>query len=191
MNACSLTTSSGMASTGSSGAAAQLETSKTGIPKAPFVHDVEAHLGGVDEDAEPHLRAFQETMSRYKMMEVDRQQRRRALEEKIPEMRKTLSMVQHLKEKRVSGTEAKTRRLSLTSYQDAAETLETHFELNDTLYAKATIKPVDTVNLWLGVSAVGTIGKGGNVLIPPQRRHRPMSCFPTPSRRPFPSCNRG
>jgi hypothetical protein len=38
--------------------------------------------------------------------------------------------------------------------QDASETLETHFELNDTLYSKAIIKPVDSVNLWLGVSVV-------------------------------------
>jgi hypothetical protein len=28
----------------------------------------------------------------------------------------------------------------------------THFELNDTLYAKAKIEPVESVNLWLGVS---------------------------------------
>jgi hypothetical protein len=89
-----------MASIG--GSKAKLETSKSGIPKAPFIHDVEAHLGGAEEDAEPHLRTFQETMSRYKMMEVDRQQRKRALEEKIPEMKKTLAMVHHLKEKRVS-----------------------------------------------------------------------------------------
>jgi hypothetical protein len=90
-----------MASTSSS-SNAKLEVSKTGIPKAPFIHDVEAHLGGPEEDAEPHLRTFQETMSKYKMMEVDRQQRKRALEEKIPEMKKTLAVIQHLKEKRVS-----------------------------------------------------------------------------------------
>ncbi|UZJ54185.1 hypothetical protein CBS101457_003505 [Exobasidium rhododendri] len=124
-----------MASTVS--AKSTLETSKTGIPKAPFIHDVEAHLGGPDEDAEPHLRTFQETMSRYKMMEVDRQQRKRALEDKIPEMKKTLSMVHHLKEKR-----------------DSSETMETHFELNDTLYAKAHIRPVDSVNLWLGANVM-------------------------------------
>lgn len=86
----------------SSVASRQLEISKSGIPKAPFITDVEAHLGGADEDAEPHLRKFQETMSKYKMMEVDRQQRKRALEEKIPEMKKTLTMVEHIKSKRVS-----------------------------------------------------------------------------------------
>lgn len=79
----------------------KVETSKTGIPKAPFIEDVEAHLGGADEDAEPHLRKFQETMSKYKMMEGDRRQRLSALEDKIPDIKKTLQMVEHLRSKRV------------------------------------------------------------------------------------------
>ena len=37
-----------------------LEMSASGIPKAPFIEDVEAHLGGPEEEAEPHLRKFQE-----------------------------------------------------------------------------------------------------------------------------------
>ena len=35
--------------------------------------------------------------------------------------------------------------------QDDAEPLETSFELNDTLFAKANIEKVDEVYLWLGV----------------------------------------
>ncbi|MCO5598672.1 hypothetical protein L7F22_052769 [Adiantum nelumboides] len=114
-----------------------LEMSASGIPKAPFIEDVEAHLGGPEEEAEPHLRKFQETMSKYKMMEMDRKQRQRALQEKIPDIEKTLSMVQHLQSKK-----------------EAEEELETHFELNDTLYAKATIPPVESVNLWLGANVM-------------------------------------
>ena len=79
-----------------------IETSASGIPKAPFIEDVEAHLGGPEEEAEPHLRKFQETMSKYKMMEMDRKQRQRALQEKIPDIEKTLSMVRHLQSKKVS-----------------------------------------------------------------------------------------
>lgn len=79
-----------------------LETSASGIPKAPFIEDVEAHLGGPEEEAEPHLRKFQETMSKYKMMEMDRKQRQRALQDKIPDIEKTLSMVQHLQSKKVN-----------------------------------------------------------------------------------------
>ena len=37
--------------------------------------------------------------------------------------------------------------------QDDAEPLETSFELNDTLFAKANIEKVDEVYLWLGVRA--------------------------------------
>jgi hypothetical protein len=35
--------------------------------------------------------------------------------------------------------------------QDDDEPLETSFELNDTLFAKANIEKVDEVYLWLGV----------------------------------------
>lgn len=37
--------------------------------------------------------------------------------------------------------------------QDDAEPLETSFELNDTLFAKANIEKVNEVYLWLGVSS--------------------------------------
>lgn len=123
-------------STGKEAGRAALETSRGGIPQAPFIEDVAAHLGGTDEDAEPHLRKLQETMSKYKMMEVDRRQRQRALDDKIPDIQKTLAMAEHLREK-----------------WEAKEVLETHFELNDTLYARARIDPLDSVNLWLGVRA--------------------------------------
>lgn len=43
-------------------------------------------------------------------------------------------------------------RSNTTPCQDAKETLDTHFELNDTLYARARIEPLESVNLWLGVS---------------------------------------
>ncbi|PWN92323.1 Prefoldin, subunit 3 [Acaromyces ingoldii] len=115
----------------------KVEVTKSGIPKAPFITDVVAHLGGPDEPVEPHLRKFQETMQKYKLMETDRFQRKRALEEKVPDIKKTLDMVMLLKEKK-----------------EAEEALDTHFELNDTLYAKATIPPVETVHLWLGANVM-------------------------------------
>lgn len=39
--------------------------------------------------------------------------------------------------------------------QADAEPIETTFELNDTLYAKAEIPPSEEVYLWLGVSISG------------------------------------
>lgn len=74
-------------------------------------------------------------MSKYKFMELNTAQRRSGLEDKIPDIRKTLQMVQFLR-----------------NQKEATETIETTFELNDTLYAKANLDPVDTVHLWLGVS---------------------------------------
>lgn len=96
---------------------------------------MQEYLGGPDEEVEPTLKKFQETMSKYKFMELNTAQRRRGLEEKIPDIRKTLQMVNFLKDKK-----------------DDPEPIETTFELNDTLYAKATLDPTDTVHLWLGVS---------------------------------------
>jgi hypothetical protein len=44
---------------------------------------------------------------------------------------------------------------SFFQYEDSDEPIETTFELNDTLWANATIKSTKTVNLWLGVTFNG------------------------------------
>lgn len=64
-------------------------------------------------------------------------QRRKVLEEKIPEIEKTIAMVDLLTEK-----------------QDSQEPLYTDFELNDTLYAKAKIEATGSVYLWLGANVM-------------------------------------
>ncbi|CBQ74012.1 related to prefoldin subunit 3 [Sporisorium reilianum SRZ2] len=115
----------------------KVETNSRGIPHAPFISNVQEYLGGPDEEVEPTLKKFQETMSKYKFMELNTAQRRRGLEEKIPDIRKTLQMVTFLKAKK-----------------DDPESIETTFELNDTLYAKAKLDPVDTVHLWLGANVM-------------------------------------
>jgi hypothetical protein len=43
---------------------------------------------------------------------------------------------------------------SYPSIQPDAEPLETTFELNDTLYAKALVPPTDEVYLWLGANVM-------------------------------------
>ena len=68
-------------------------------------------------------------------MEVNMLQRRKVLEEKIPEIEKTIAMVDFLVEK-----------------QESDEPVYTDYELNDTLYAKAKVEASGTVYLWLGVS---------------------------------------
>lgn len=73
-------------------------------------------------------------------MEVNMLQRKRNLDAKIPEIRKTLEMVQFLQSEAEEGDEEKE--------------IETMYELNDTLYATANIKPTGKVCLWLGVSLI-------------------------------------
>lgn len=70
-------------------------------------------------------------------------QRRASLEEKIPDIRKTLDMVEYLQEKEDID--------DLTDAEDSRKPLKTTFELNDTLFAEAELDDSDTVFLWLGV----------------------------------------
>ncbi|KKK18331.1 hypothetical protein P175DRAFT_0528704 [Aspergillus ochraceoroseus IBT 24754] len=115
------------------------ETNPRGIPVAPFVDNVAEYVSSRAE-VEPTLRSFQEMISKYQFMEVNTQRRGQGLREKIPDIKKTLEMVKFLKMRRDNNGDA----------------LETNFELNDTLYARATIDPADTeeVYLWLGANVM-------------------------------------
>jgi prefoldin subunit 5 len=79
-------------------------------------------------------------ISKYQFMEVNTQRRATGLREKIPDIKKTLEMVKFLRIRRDNNSAA----------------LETNFELNDTLYARATVDPADTeeVYLWLGANVM-------------------------------------
>jgi len=59
------------------------------------------------------------------------------LRSSIPDMQKTLDTVKFLESK-----------------QGQEDDIETRFELNDTLFATASITPTDEVFLWLGVSSL-------------------------------------
>ena len=107
-------------------------------------------------------------------MESNLSQRRRGLEEKIPDITKTLDVVKFLQNRRVGNlvsfdydrTKLQKERASNPDEQDggdledldesslSSKPLTTTFELNDTLYAHAELEDTDTVYLWLGVSAL-------------------------------------
>jgi prefoldin subunit 5 len=70
-------------------------------------------------------------------MEVNTQRRAQGLREKIPDISKTLDTVQFLQ-----------------SRDEGAEDLETYFELNDTLFAKAKVQKTEEVYLWLGANVM-------------------------------------
>ncbi|KAL2000259.1 hypothetical protein VTN02DRAFT_3353 [Thermoascus thermophilus] len=132
-----------MADKGPSGARAQTQTNPRGIPVAPFVDNVTDYVSS-RADVEPTLRSFQEMISKYQFMEVNTTRRAQGLRDKIPDIRRTLETVRFLKARRESDSTAST------------EPIQTHFELNDTLYAKATVDPADTdeVYLWLGANVM-------------------------------------
>lgn len=111
------------------------------------------------EDVEPTLRRFQEMISKYQFMEQNLQRRVSGLDEKLPDIQKTLDTVKFLQTRRPGAkksTDDEDDELASDGDDDDegddGEAIETTFELNDTLYAKATIPPTDEVHLWLGVS---------------------------------------
>ncbi|KAJ5493043.1 Prefoldin subunit 3 [Penicillium diatomitis] len=116
------------------------QTNARGIPVAPFVDNVSDYVSS-REDVEPTLRSFQEMISKYQFMEVNTQRRGQGLREKIPDIQKTLEMVRFLKMRKQSSSDAD---------------LETNFELNDTLYARASVSTADMeeVYLWLGANVM-------------------------------------
>ncbi|KAL0081855.1 Prefoldin subunit-domain-containing protein [Phycomyces blakesleeanus] len=114
----------------------KMETNPRGIPRSPFVERVEDYVSEA-EPVEVVLKKFQEAVSKYKFMEVNLLQRRKVLEEKIPEIEKTLAMVGFLTEKQATD-----------------EPVYTDFELNDTLYAQAKLEATNSVYLWLGANVM-------------------------------------
>jgi prefoldin subunit 5 len=89
-------------------------------------------------------------------MQVNTERRAVGLREKIPDIQKTLDTVKFLKTRDVcfvsSGCDVKCS--ELTCVQADAEPLETTFELNDTLYAKAEVPATEEVYLWLGANVM-------------------------------------
>ncbi|KIH89034.1 hypothetical protein SPBR_07646 [Sporothrix brasiliensis 5110] len=152
-----------------------VHTNPRGIPQAPFVDKVEDYVTS-REDVEPTLRRFQEMISKYQFMESNLQRRVSGLDEKLPDIQKTLDTVRFLQTRRPGAKKSAGDNDDdeLASDEDDDENdegaaIETTFELNDTLYAKATIPPTDEVHLWLGgrkqIRAIILTGAQANVML--------------------------
>ncbi|RDL32536.1 Prefoldin subunit 3 [Venustampulla echinocandica] len=111
-------------------------TNPRGIPYAPFVDKVEDYVAS-RADVETTLKKFQEMISKYQFMEANKQRASVGHKEKIPDIQKTLDMVRFLKTRK-----------------PGSDPIESTFELNDTLYAKANIPPTEEVYLWLGANVM-------------------------------------
>ena len=79
------------------------------------------------------------TSSKYKLMEENIARRKENLTDKIKEYDQTLQIIKLLQKKFA---------------KEGASELITHFEVADTLFAKAKIPPGDTVSLWLGANVM-------------------------------------
>ncbi|KAJ9604085.1 hypothetical protein H2200_011608 [Cladophialophora chaetospira] len=141
-------------------------TNPRGIPTFPFMSNVTEYVKSI-EDVESTLQRFQEMVSKYTFMQQNVERRSLGLKEKLPEMKRTLQVVKFLKQKRKTLAASKNKGgvedLSLDEEDDPSDEkkppsdeIETTFSLQDTLYAKAIIKPaeVDDVYLWLGANVM-------------------------------------
>ncbi|KAF2851197.1 Prefoldin, subunit 3 [Plenodomus tracheiphilus IPT5] len=111
-------------------------TNARGIPYAPFVDRVEDYVSDRSQ-VDTTVNSFKEMISKYQFMQQNTQRRAAGLKDKIPDIRKTLETVRFLSTRSTSTSP-----------------LETTFELNDTLYAKASIPPTNEVYLWLGANVM-------------------------------------
>ncbi|KAG1816805.1 Prefoldin subunit 3 [Suillus subaureus] len=135
----------------------QEEKNPRGIPKAPFIANVEEYLGGPDGVVETPLKNFQDAIAKYRYMDANLTQRRKGLEDKIPDIRKTLHMVEFLQERREGKNKNDDLEDDLNdeeSSDNSKKPLTTTFELNDTLFAEAELEDTDTVYLWLGANVM-------------------------------------
>ncbi|OJT14441.1 hypothetical protein TRAPUB_9019 [Trametes pubescens] len=134
------------------------ERNPRGIPKAPFIADVAEFLGPAPSPEEA-LKEFQAALAKYRYMDQNLTQRRRGLEEKIPDIKKTLAMVEFLQERRegksaADGDDDDLDDEDLEEDSSSKKPLVTTYELNDTLYAEAELEDTDTVFLWLGANVM-------------------------------------
>ncbi|GMI18496.1 hypothetical protein TrLO_g14660 [Triparma laevis f. longispina] len=112
---------------------------KSGIPKVKFIADIDDFAASFKPVAssEVLIGAFSELFSKFKAYETNLSNKRLTYQQKLPEIEKTLSLVNHLKTKR-----------------DEGETITTQYNLCDTVYAKAQLDSSGTVNLWLGANVM-------------------------------------
>ncbi|XP_077261115.1 prefoldin subunit mgr [Temnothorax americanus] len=109
--------------------------SYAGIPEADFVDDVEAFMAKPEnESVDKVLRKLDESHGKYKFMEFNLVNKRRRLKTQIPDLQRSLEMIEKL--------------------QAENSSLATQFLLSEQVYAKAIIPPTDKVCLWLGANVM-------------------------------------
>ncbi|BES93368.1 prefoldin subunit [Nesidiocoris tenuis] len=113
--------------------------SYAGIPEAEFLEDVDKYMDSpaVNGDAEGVLKKLEEQHNKYKFMEFNLMSKRRRLKTQIPDLEKSVDMIETLKK-----------------HQNSSEDLKTNYLLADQVYMTALIPPTDKVCLWLGANVM-------------------------------------
>lgn len=103
-----------------------------------FQDDVEAFMAKPEnESVDKVLRKFDESHGKYKFMEYNLVNKRRRLKAQIPDLERSLEMIEKLQIEK-----------------NNSHNLETQFLLSEQVYAKAIIPPTDKVCLWLGANVM-------------------------------------
>ena len=108
-----------------------------GIPRIVFIEGVEEYIKTKGLTVETILSQFQEMHSKYKLMETKLNASKSLLSGKLPEIRKTLDTICHLKK-----------------MNEASESFDTHYGVTDSVFCEATVAPTETVHLWLGANVM-------------------------------------
>lgn len=85
-------------------------------------------------NADKVLKKLDDQHAKYKFMEYNLLSKRRRLKSQIPDLKRSLSMIERLETQK--------------------EEFETEFLLSEQVFAKARIPPTDTVCLWLGANVM-------------------------------------
>lgn len=118
------------------------EKNARGIPAAPFVAEVEEFVKDPN-DFDLVFSKFQDRLSMYKYMQESKGSTVKQLRVRIPDIEHTLQVCETLQ-----------RHHDLSADEDDNE-MEVHYQLNDTLYTKATVDTKDAkVGLWLGADVM-------------------------------------
>ncbi|KAL3772530.1 hypothetical protein ACHAWO_002532 [Cyclotella atomus] len=111
-----------------------------GIPHTKFIEDIESFANSFNPPASPELLigAYSDLYSKFKQYESQLSLKRANFEAKLPEIEKSIKLVQHLKSKK-----------------EADENVITRYNLADMIYAKAEVDcSQGIVNLWLGANVM-------------------------------------
>ncbi|CAD6995634.1 prefoldin subunit 3 [Ceratitis capitata] len=115
---------------------AENQKSFAGIPEAVFLEEIDTFMAQPEneDNCEKVLQRLDEQHSKYRFMAFNLEARRRKLKSQIPDLQRSLEMINVLREEK--------------------EERETQFLLSDQVFIKTLVPPTQTVCLWLGASVM-------------------------------------